>query len=172
MTQEQKFWRFWLGGLALFALAIVLGLLITRNGVTWGIIEHQSAGSAARVDEIQASWKAGGVRGIAIAAMLADLVFIGVYGFGSYLGGRLLARQPDTVVRWVGAIATVAAGLFIVMDYTETILQFIQLVSDRGVDWMAQTAATVRPVKVAAWMTTFFAIIGGFAIRRIWRSAS
>lgn len=157
--------RWWLWGLLAFAAVIAMSLAITApEAVTWGIGEHQAAGTAQRVDEIQQQWRAGGVRGIAIAAMLGDLVFIGIYGWGSWRAGRSFVAMPG-LVRVLGLIVAIAAILFVVCDYTETVLQVIQLVRERGSDAMAGTAATVRPIKVAAWLATFFGIIAALVAR-------
>ena len=166
MNENTRFWRWWGAGLILFGIAIVLGLQVTSNGVTEGILEHQQAENAARVDALQAAWREGGTRGWAIAAMLADLVFIGIYSFGSWLGGRMFMRSGNTALRLLGAAVSGAAIVFFLTDYTETILQFIQLVRDEGVDWMAATASTVRPVKMTAWLVTFFGLLAALGVRR------
>ena len=167
MTSEATAWRFWLAGLVLFAIAIALGMAVTQGDVTLGIIEHQSAGTAERVDEIQAQWRAGGVRGIAIAAMAADLVFIGVFAWGSYLLGRNFVATRASVIRELGLAIMAAAVVFCFTDYTETVLQFIQLLRDEGSEWMAGTAATVRPIKVFAWCVAFLGVLAVLVVRRI-----
>ena len=157
--------RWWLWGLLAFAVVIVMSLAITApEAVTWGIGEHQAAGTAQRVNEIQAQWREGGVRGIALAAMLGDLVFIGIYGWGSWLAGRSFMAIPG-LLRLLGLVVAVAAIIFMLCDYTETVLQVIQLVRERGSDAMAGTAATVRPIKVVAWLVTFFGIIAALIVR-------
>ena len=157
--------RWWLWGLLAFAVVIAMSLAITApEAVTWGIGEHQAAGTAWRVDEIQTQWREGGVRGVAIAAMLGDLVFIGIYGWGSWLAGRSFLAMTG-LVRVLGLIVAIAAIVFVLCDYTETVLQLIQLVRDRGSDAMAGIAATVRPLKVMAWLATFFGIIAALLIR-------
>ncbi|MFN2100434.1 hypothetical protein [Altererythrobacter sp. MF3-039] len=167
MTDERRIWVVWIIGLTLFAIAIALGMAITQGSVTLGILEHQAAGTAERVNEIQAQWKAGDVRGIAIAAMVADLAFIGVFAWGSYLLGRLLLANGAMPVRSIGAIVTASAIIFGLTDYIETILQLIQLLLDRGIDGMAATAATVRPVKVATWIICFLGVLVGFTLRKL-----
>ena len=61
----------------------------------------------------------------------------------------------------------VAAVVFVFTDYLETVLQFIQLLQDRGVDWMAATAAFAQPIKVAAWIATFIGVIAGWGAARL-----
>ena len=42
----------------------------------------------------------------------------------------------------------------------------------RGSDTLAATAATVQPVKIIAWIVTFFGILAGLVVRRfVGRSA-
>ena len=52
-------------------------------------------------------------------------------------------------------------------DYTETVLQIIQLVADKGSDSLAASAATVRPFKVIAWIVTFVGVPVALVMRRI-----
>ena len=159
--------RWWIGGLVAFAIVIAIGAAITQGDVSAGIIEHQQAGSAARVDEIQAQWRAGNVRMIAIAAMIGDLVFIAIYGWGSFVAGRSLIATSQAAARVIGWVVAVAAVLFVMTDYLETVLQFIQLLQERGVDWMAATAAFAQPIKVAAWIATFIGVIAGWGAARL-----
>ena len=159
MTAPEPSLRWWLWGLVAFAVVMGLSAAITAPAsVTFDIIDHQTAGTAARVDQIQSQWAAGGVRLLAIVSMLGDLVFIGVYGWGSWLAGRSFMKLGG-LVRVLGALISVAALVFLVTDYCETLLQFVQMLRDRGSDPMAGIAATVQPVKVVAWIATFVGIL-------------
>lgn len=169
MTNERRFWAIWIVGLLLFAVTIALSLAVEQPGVTLGIADHQAAGSAARVDQIHAQWAAADVKGIAFAAMIMDLIFIGVFAWGSYLLGRMFAANGRIVVRLLGMMVVVAAFIFGASDYLETVLQLIQLVQDRGSDWMASTAASVRPLKIAAWVVCFGGVLLAAAFRWIRR---
>lgn len=166
MSEAKPNLRWWLWGLVAFAIVIVLSMAITHpESVTLGIAEHQAAGSAAQVDEIQGQWREGGVRTLAIIAMLGDLVFIGIYGWGSWLAGRSFMAMRGAA-RMLGMLIAISAITFLVTDYTETILQVVQLLSEQGSDWMAAVAATVRPVKIVAWIATFGGVLMALAIRR------
>jgi hypothetical protein len=166
MTPAEPDLRWWLWGLAAFAVVIALSLAITMPAdVTLGIADHQAAGSAARVDEIQAQWREGGVRTLAILSMLGDLVFIGIYGWGSWRAGRSLMATPGSA-GMLGLLVAIAAVVFLVTDYTETVLQLIQLLRDRGSDAMAAVAASVRPAKMLAWIATFGGVLMALTIRR------
>ena len=69
-------------------------------------------------------------------------------------------------VRTIGAVVAAAALVFVLTDYTETLLQLAQLLRDAGSDQLAGIAATARPVKVAAWVVTFLGVIAAWLIRR------
>lgn len=58
---ERNFWRFWLGGSLILAIMIAMNPLFVNDVSPWGIRDHQSAGTAARVNAIQAAWQAAGV---------------------------------------------------------------------------------------------------------------
>ena len=166
MSEPKPNLRWWLWGLVAFAIVIVLSMAVMHpESVTLGIAEHQAAGSAARVDEIQGQWREGGVRTLAIIAMLGDLVFIGIYGWGSWLAGRSFMAMRGAA-RMLGMLIAISAIIFLVTDYTETILQVVQLLSEQGSDWMAAVAATVRPVKIVAWIATFGGVLMALAVRR------
>ena len=170
MSTERKFWIFWLGGLAIFALARIPHAPLAIPEVPGGILDHQAAGSAQAVDRIQSAWRAAGLRDTAIFAMCHDLVFIGIYGLGSFWGGRMFAQQMDRalLVR-IGQVVAIAAIVFLITDYVETGLQLVQLLRDSGSDWMAGTAAIMQPVKIVAFLVTFFGILAGLGIRRFSR---
>lgn len=166
LTRARPDLRWWLWGLLAFAIVIALSMAVLRpESVTLGIAEHQAAGSAARVDEIQDQWREGGVRTLAIVAMLGDLIFIGIYGWGSWLAGRSFVAMRGAA-RMLGILIAISALFFLVTDYIETTLQLAQLLSDQGSDWMAAVAATVRPVKIVAWIGTFGGVLMALAIRR------
>jgi len=164
--------RWWLRGLVAFAIVVALGLGITApDSVTFGITDHQAAESAARVNEIQAQWRQGGVRNFAIAAMIGDLIFIGIYSWGSWLAGRSFMAMSGPV-RMIGSIVAPAALVFAITDYIETILQVIQLLQDAGSDWMAAIVASMGPIKAISWVTTFGGVLLAIAIRRFRTTAA
>lgn len=63
------------------------------------------------------------------------------------------------MVRLLGGFIAAAAVVFLISDYLETILQFVQMLQDEGVDWMAATAATGQLIKFAAFYVTFFGVL-------------
>lgn len=168
MTLERKFWLFWIGGLVIFALARIPHAPLAIEAVPGGIFDHQAAGSAAVVDQIQAAWRDAGLRSTAIFAMCHDLVFIGIYGMGSYWAGRVfMVETARPKLALLGKIIMQAAVVFLITDYVETSLQLVQLLREQGVDWMAATAAIMQPIKIAAWIITFIGTISALIIRRM-----
>jgi hypothetical protein len=166
MSLKRAFLWGWIGGLVAFAIVIALSLPLAIPAVPHGITDHQAAGNAAGVDRIQHAWEAAGLYGQARIAMIGDLVFIGIYGIGSVLGGRWFAQSQSQRVRLLGLTILVAAMVYLATDYAETISEFVQLVHQSGDDILALVAATARPIKVASWLVSFFAIILALVLDR------
>ena len=167
VSSPSKSLRVWIGGLVLFAIVIVVGLPLGIEEVPGGILDHQAAGTGEEVNRIQRAWMAAGLHSRAQIAMLGDLIFIGVYGWGSYLRGRWLWKEHVGLLKVMGLAIAVSAIAFLVTDYAETIAQLIQLTSQRGDDALAGLAAYMRPIKVATWIITFLGVLAAFGIRRI-----
>jgi hypothetical protein len=163
---ERNFWRFWLGGLLILAAMIAMNPWFVTDASPWGIRDHQAAGTAARVDAIQMAWQATGVLQLARIGIAIDLVYIGVYSFGAYCGGRLFAQSGKPALRRLGWVIIAAAIIVGVADYTETICQFIQAMMLQGSDRLAAIAATAQPIKTTAFLTSFFGVLTGLFIRR------
>ncbi len=166
---EKRFWRYWLLGLLLFAAMIAMNPSISNALAPLGISDHQAAGSAERVNAIQMQWQADGVLWLARLSMAIDLLFIAIYSWGAWNGGKLMRADGAQTVRRIGVLVMVAAAVFVVTDYTETIAQFIQAVQFQGDDRLAGLAATVRPVKSLAWLTSFVGLLVALLLRRIAR---
>ena len=166
VNAKRRFLRLWIGGLVLFAIVIFIGLPLGIEEVPRGVLDHQAAGTAEEANRIQTAWIAAGLYSRAQFAMLGDLIFIGVYGFGSYLGGRWLLKEHSGLLKAIGVAVAAAAVIFLITDYAETIAQFIQLNAQRGDDTLARLAAMARPIKVFAWTVTFIGILAALGIRR------
>jgi hypothetical protein len=169
---EHNFWRYWLGGLLILAIMIAMNPWFSNEVSPWGIRDHQSAGNAARIDAIQAAWQAAGVMGLARIGVALDLVYIGVYSFGAYSGGRLFAASARPSLRRLGWVVVVAAIIVGIADYAETMCQFIQAMTFEGSDQLAGIAATAQPIKSIAFLTTFFGLLAALAVRRMTRRAA
>ncbi len=163
---ERHFWRFWLGGLLILAAMIAMNPWFANSVSPWGIRDHQAAATALRVDAIQAAWQTAGVMNLARFGMALDLVYIGVYSYGAYCGGRLFARSDGATLRRLGWVIVGAAVVVGIADYLETICQFVQAVTFRGDDSLASIAATAQPVKSTAFLVTFFGLLVALFLRR------
>jgi uncharacterized membrane protein YfcA len=166
---EKRFWRYWLGGLLLLAIMIATNAWFVTDVSPWGIRDHQAAGTAARIDAIQAAWAAAGVMNWARVSIALDLIYIAVYSFGAYCGGRLFAQSGSASLRRIGWVVTVCAIIVCLADYAETICQFIQAMQFKGNDVLAKIAATAQPVKSVTFLTTFIGLLAALFFRRMAR---
>lgn len=166
---EKRFWRFWLGGLLLLAIMVAMNPWFANAVSPWGIRDHQSAATAMRVDAIQSAWQAAGVMGLARIGMAIDLVYIGMYSFGAYCGGRLFAGSQRPVLQRLGWIIIAAAVIVGIADYAETICEFIQAMTFKGSDRLANIAATAQPIKSTAFLTSFVGLLVALFLRRMAR---
>jgi hypothetical protein len=169
---EKRFWRYWLGGLLLLAIMIAMNPWFSNEVSPWGIRDHQSAATALRVDAIQAAWQAAGVMDLARLGMAIDLVYIGIYTFGAYCGGRLFTDSDRPFLRRLGWVIVAAALVVVVADYAETLCQFVQVMTLKGSDMLAGIAAFAQPIKSVAFLTTFVGLLAALLFRRMARRAA
>jgi hypothetical protein len=169
---ETRFWRFWLGGLLLLAIMIAMNPWFANDVSPWGIRDHQSAATALRVDEIQAAWQAAGVMNLARFGIALDLVYIGIYSFGAWCGGRMFAGSRQASQRRLALVICVAAVILAVADYAETLCQFVQALRFKGDNALAAIAATAQPIKTMAFLTTIFGLLVALLLRRMARRAA
>jgi hypothetical protein len=167
MQSEKSFWRYWISGLLLLAFMAALNPFLANEVAPWAILDHQVAGSAMRVDSIQFAWARDGVLNLARFSMAVDLLFIPVYSWGAYCGGRIMRGEANPKLRRVGRLIMVAAALYPLLDYAETISQFIQVMQFKGNDTLAQIALAAKPVKSVVFLITVFGILAALFVR--WR---
>ena len=162
----RNFWIFWGGGMALFLYLVVSSGALETAVAPSGILDHQSAATAAMVNAIQQSWADAGTLETARWHMIADLVFITLYMSGGIIGGRLIwQRAKSPTLKKVGLLCVLAYFIFGLTDYVETISQLVQLVRFQGSDILAGTAALFQPVKIIAWIVGTVAMVAAL----IWR---
>lgn len=149
----------WVGGVIAFGIVIWLHLPLKIETVPGGMAGHQRAPDAATVDAVQQAWRLAGLWRTAIIAVISDLIFIGIYGFGCVLVGLHYRARRLVVLRALGWTALVSGGVFLVTDYSETIAQLIQLMRFAGDDDLAAFASTMRPIKEIAWIGGFLAVV-------------
>lgn len=166
MITRRRFVMFWLGGLTAFAVAIWLHLPLTIDTVPQGIVDHQVAGNAARVDYVQREWSAAGLYRTAFTAMMSDFAFILLFGFGSLLGGLYFRRSSRASVRRIGAALLVSALVFLAADLTETTLELQQLLAGKGDDGKAAIAAAMHYPKLVSWIGCFILPMCGLFLDR------
>ncbi|MEO9469276.1 hypothetical protein [Parasphingorhabdus sp.] len=162
----RSFWFFWLGGLIVFSILVATGSSLMTEVAPSGILDHQSAATADRVNEIQQSWTSLGLLNEARWSMIGDLVFIGLYMSGGIIGGRLIwqeARSPS--LKKLGLAIILIYFVFGLSDYIETISQITQLIRNAGSDLLAGTAATARPIKIVTWIAGTLLMV----VALIWR---
>jgi hypothetical protein len=169
---EKRFWRYWLGGLFILAIMIAMNPWFSNDVSPWGIRDHQSAATALRVDAIQSAWQAAGVMNLARFGMAMDLVYIAVYSFGAWCGGKLFAASTRAMLRRLGWVIAAAAIILGIADYVETICQFVQAMAFKGSDTLAGIAATAQPIKSIAFLSTFVGLLAALLLRRMTRSAA
>lgn len=171
-ASERRFWTFWLLGILLLAAQIVMNVWLVTDASPLGMSDHQAAGNAARVNIIHARWAASGVMDLAIYSMELDLIFIGVYAWGAFAGGRMFAASSRPILARLGKVIMFAAVGFAITDYAETISQLIQAAGTGGVDLLARIAAKMRPVKMTLFLVTFLGVLVALGIRRMPRRAA
>lgn len=109
---------------------------------------------------------------LAIFSMILDCLFIGVYSWGAFAGGRMFASSHGALLSRLGKLIVIAAVAFCAADYTETISQLVQAIGGQGSDDLAHIAATVRPVKTVLFLVTFCGLLMALYIRRTTRRAA
>lgn len=164
------FWGMFAAGWALLAVLAAANALMVTDVSPGGILDHQVAGTASRVNEIQDAWAAAGAMDSARFAIALDLVFIGVLTAAGVIGGVRLAQDAaGPVLRALGAFTAVAFLAFGAADYAETIAQFVQLTA-RGDDALAALAAAANAPKLSAFLVAHVALAAGLAARFIARN--
>ncbi|MEO1047980.1 MAG: hypothetical protein AAFW59_06590 [Pseudomonadota bacterium] len=168
MISKDYYLVWWLGGLAIFAISIMIHAPLAIEAVPGGILDHQAASNAASVDAIQTAWMKAGLIGQARFAMISDLVFILVYSFGALNAGRYFRAKPNGVLSALGWVAIAAASVFFLTDFTETLLQLFQLQRLEGSDTLAYVASLMGPGKVTSFLASFAVI----AVAMMWERLS
>lgn len=169
---EKIFPRWWLAGIGLFVLMVILNYWLMMPSSPMGISNHQEAATAVQVDAIQQGWADAGVLWLAQVSMAIDLVFIGVYTRGALAGGNIFRQSSHGLLRPLGVIIALAAILFGITDYVETISQFIEAISFKGSDTLSAIHSGVRPTKSVAFLVTFVGLLAALVIRRMTRRAA
>ena len=148
----RAFWMPFAAGWALFVFMAATNSRLATSASPLGILNHQSAGTAGRVDEIQAAWAQAGQLDFARLSMGIDLVFIGLLTLGALIGLVMVARRaPTQVLKIFAATAGLVWLVYAGTDYAETTAQFIQA-NSAGSDKLAGLAAAMGPTKTVSFL--------------------
>lgn len=159
-AQWRLFWAFYLLGMGVFAYLAATHAQFETVVAPGGILDHQSAGTGVRADQIHQAWKDKGVWSAVPVAMVLDLVFITLVTIGGVIAGYLMARAGGLR----GALGWLILGAWLVFaasDYAETGCQLVQVLADRGQDELAGLAASVKPLKLVAFVIATLALWTG-----------
>ena len=168
----RNFWIFWVGGLLVFAALVFTGSALQTEIVPGGILDHQAAGTAERINAIHQSWNDAGVLSKARSGMIADLLFISLYAIGGIIGGRLLWQHSGSpALKKLGLLLIITYFLFGLSDYVETVSQLTQLLNQKGSDILAGIAATAQPIKSLTFIVGTLGMIAGLIWYRFDRRA-
>lgn len=155
------FWVLFAAGWGLFVFLAATNVQMVTPVSPGGILDHQVAATAARVDEIQGAWSRAGKLPFARLSIGMDLVFIGVLTVAGVIGGVRIARaRSGPVLKNIGWLTSVGFLVFGGADYLETISQFIQVMS-HGIEPLAQLAVTANKLKIIAFLVGHAALIVG-----------
>lgn len=157
--------RFWIIGIAMLIALFVIGAF-THAETQFNILDHQAAGTARKVDEIQQDWRDGGVFAASLVSMFGDLLFIGAYTWGAIRAGMSMRASSSWPLSALGLITIAAGVIFCVADYSETIAQIAQMFRGTGSDTLAALAATMQPIKSATFLLTIATVIVGLVVAR------
>lgn len=159
-AQWRLFWIFYVVSWAVFAYIAVTNTQMVTPVSPGGILDHQSAATAMRADQIHDAWKAKGTFGFAAVSMSLDLVFITFATLAGVVAGYLMARAGG-LRGMFGWLVLGVWALFGACDYIETTCQLVQVLQDKGSDELAGLAATVKPPKMAAFVAGTLALWAG-----------
>ena len=140
----------------IIALLISQGDQLVTAAVPGGMVDHQTAGTALRVDQIHQSWTDEGAMGFFKIAILFDLLFIVMYSLGGVIGGQLVRRDAvSPILKILGLMAMAAYFAFGILDLCETLCQIVQVFFTGGHDGLAGLAELVQPPKLVAFAIGF-----------------
>ena len=172
MLSKESYLIWWLGGLAIFAVSLMIHAPLAIEAVPGGILDHQAASDAGEVDRIQTAWRDAGLMTQARLAMASDLVFILVYSFGALRAGQYFRAKPSPALKALGWTAIIAASMFFVTDFAETLLQFYQAIRMEGSDMLSFIASSMGPAKVVSFLVSFGVIVIALIAQRVLKGSS
>ena len=172
MTQAlvnwRTFWVLWLTGIVILVALISQNDRLVTDIAPQGMVDHQVAASAKRVEDIHESWHAVGAMGFFRMAILFDLLFIVLYSAGGVMGGVLIGRDArSSWLKALGGTAILAYAAFGMFDITETLCQAFQGFVTGGNDLLAGMAARAQPPKMVAFFVGFPSLVAALVWFRL-----
>ena len=156
----RMFWLLWLAGIVIIVALVGQNDRLVTEIAPQGMVDHQIAGTAKRVEEIHDSWRAAGAMGFFRIAIIFDLVFIILYSSGGVIGGLLIRKDARFgLLKALAGLAIIAYAAFGFLDFTETVCQAIQGFLTGGNDVLAQIAALAQPPKMIAFFIGFPSLV-------------
>lgn len=160
LANWRNFWILWLTGIAIIVVLVSQNERLVTDVAPQGMVDHQLAATAQRVEAIHDSWRAAGAMGFFKIAILFDLLFIVLYSVGGVIGGLLVRRGARSgLLKALAGLAVLAYAAFGILDFTETLCQAIQGFLTGGNDALASTAATAQPPKMFAFFVGFPSLV-------------
>lgn len=173
LIKWRNFWILWLTGIVIIIALVSQNDRLVTEITPRGMVDHQLAATAQRIELIHAAWRAAGTMDFFKIAILFDLLFIVLYSTGGVIGGLLVRRSTRSVfLRALASLAIIAYAIFGVLDLTETLSQTVQGFVTGGNDLLAALAATVQPPKMLAFFVGFPALVAALIWFRLENSRS
>lgn len=108
----RNFWLLWLTGIVIIVALVSQNDRLVTDIAPQGMLDHQVAATAQRVEDIHASWRAAGAMDFFRIAILFDLLFIVLYSTGGVMGGRLIRQAARSgLLRALAGLAILALRL-------------------------------------------------------------
>jgi hypothetical protein len=164
MALDRRFWFLLAAAWALFAVMAAGEFALKAGGQPFGILDHQVAGTAQRVADIQHSWAQAGRLGLAQVLVAIDFVFMALAAAACAWGGAGLLGQG---VRALGGVAIVGALLALGADVVETANQAMAVFWGAPSDQQAAIAAAAVEPKLTAYVVANGALLAGLVLRRL-----
>lgn len=164
MNMGRPFWVLLALAWVVFALMAAGEFALKASGQPFGILDHQSAGTAARAAQIQQSWAESGRLVLAQCLVALDFIFIALSALACSLGGWSLIRQG---VRALGGVALIGASAAFATDLLETANQALQLFGSAPSDAQAGQAKAMVEPKLTAYVVGNGALCAGLVLRRL-----
>lgn len=165
MAMSRAFWIAFGAAWAVFALMALGNQMAVVPGVApGGILDHQVAGTAARVGAIQEAWRGGETWMGVQALFVLDFIFIPLAALAAVLGGVAMLKGG---LRALGLAALAGGVISAGTDLTETVAQAMQLWGAGPSDQLAGLAKSMSEPKMAAYVVANGAILAGLVLRRL-----